>query len=88
MHARAAAQLLVAFAVVFGAGFIVSLPPFGWGDEVPHDLRALRTSEGSLLPHMKGGVRGALVDPRLRRTLVATAFTTEAMHRPIQVQRS
>ncbi|MBM4270447.1 MAG: DUF2142 domain-containing protein, partial [Deltaproteobacteria bacterium] len=42
------------------------------------DLRALRTSEGSLLPHMKGGVRGALVDPRLRRTLVATAFTTEA----------
>ncbi|MBM4270043.1 MAG: DUF2142 domain-containing protein [Deltaproteobacteria bacterium] len=76
MDGRLAGWLLFAFAAIFGTGYVVSLPPFGWGDEVPHYLRALRVSEGHLIPHLADGVRGAMVDPGVDQMLAGAAWTT------------
>ncbi len=78
MNDRTSAAVLLAFAALFGLGYVVSLPPFGWGDEVPHFLRGLRVSQAEWVAEAKEGERGVLVEHGVAELLRSSALATEA----------
>lgn len=78
MNDRNSAVVLLMFAAVFGLGYVVSLPPFGWGDEVPHFLRGLRVSRGQMIADVEDDERGVRVRHGIAELLRKSAHTTLA----------
>ncbi len=54
------------------------LPPFGWGDEVPHFLRAHRVSHGDLRAVIDHGRRGGFVPSGVSRLIRGAGLTAVA----------
>lgn len=78
MNDRNSAVVVLMFAAVFGLGYVVSLPPFGWGDEVPHFLRGLRVSRGQMIADVEDGERIVRVEHGIAELLRRSALTTMA----------
>lgn len=78
MDGRKATATLVLFVASFGLIYVATLPPFGWGDEVPHFLRGLRVSRGEWVGTVENGQRGVHVSRGVARLLRSAAFSTLA----------
>lgn len=81
MSKTVAILLLLCVGGLTGIGYSTSLPPLGWGDEVPHFLRAYRIASGDLIAGGAAGTRSSAVPIEMSKLIRGAGLTATAWER-------